>query len=71
MFIHMETNKKAESIKAWLANNRRKETQKTLAEKFGKSRVFVSMALNKQTVTEASENMINEIYSYLSEKYGI
>ncbi|MCV3319169.1 hypothetical protein [Pediococcus pentosaceus] len=71
MFIHMETNNKAEAIKAWLSNNRRLENQGSLAKKFGKSRSFVSLSLNKQSVTRASENLVNEIYEYLHKKYGI
>lgn len=43
----METNNKAEAIKAWLSNNRRLENQGSLAKKFGKSRTFVSLSLNK------------------------
>jgi hypothetical protein len=46
----METNNKAEVIKAWLSNNRRLENQGSLAKKFGKSRTFVSLSLNKQSV---------------------
>ncbi|MDB8867649.1 hypothetical protein ABHC39_05310 [Pediococcus acidilactici] len=71
MFIHMETNNKAEAIKAWLANNRDLENQESLAKKFGKSRTFVSLSLNKKSVTKASEKLINEIFEYLHEKYRI
>ncbi|WP_235048723.1 hypothetical protein [Pediococcus pentosaceus] len=54
-----------------MSNNRRLENQGSLAKKFGKSRTFVSLSLNKQSVTRASENLVNEIYEYLHEKYGI
>ncbi|WP_347553969.1 hypothetical protein [Pediococcus acidilactici] len=67
----METNNKAEAIKAWLANNRDLENQESLAKKFGKSRTFVSLSLNKKSVTKASEKLINEIFEYLHEKYRI
>lgn len=71
MFIHMETNNKAESIMSWLGAHKKQETQSSLAKRFGKSRTFVSLSLNKQSVTKASESIINEIYEYLQEKYGI
>lgn len=70
MFIHMETNNKAEAIKAWLSNNRRLETQGSLAKKFGKSRSFVSLSFNKQSVTRASENLVNEILSIYMKSTG-
>ncbi|WP_367365891.1 hypothetical protein [Pediococcus parvulus] len=71
MFIHMETNNKAESIMSWLGAHKKQETQSSLAKRFGKSRTFISLSLNKQSVTKASESIINEIYKYLQEKYGI
>ncbi|WP_235022269.1 hypothetical protein [Pediococcus pentosaceus] len=67
----METNKKAEAIKAWLANHKKQETQTTLSAKFGKSRTFLNRAINKQDVGLGAENLVNGIYEYLHEKYGI
>ncbi|WP_143463739.1 hypothetical protein [Levilactobacillus enshiensis] len=71
MFIHSETNTKAESVLSWLGSHKKQETQKSLANRFGKSRTFVSLSLNKQSVTKASEQIVNDIYEYLVEKYGI
>ncbi|GAY74312.1 hypothetical protein [Lentilactobacillus kosonis] len=71
MFIKMETNSRAEASKSWLANHKDLETQGTLAKRFGKSRTFVSLSLGKKSVTNASEKLVNEIYEYLSKKYGI
>lgn len=71
MFTHMATNTKAEAIKSWLANNKSKETQETLANKFGKSRTFVSLALNKKMVTQGAETLVNDMYEFLDERYGI
>lgn len=62
MFIHAETNNKAESIMSWLGSHKKQETQSSLAERVGKSRTFVSLSLNKQSVTKASEKLVNEIY---------
>ena len=71
MFIHMETNNKAEAIKSWLANHRELETQATLSERFGKSRTFINLALNKRMVTRGAETLIDDLYEYLQRKYGI
>lgn len=71
MFIKMETNQKAEAIKSWLANHKELETQATLAKHFNKSRTFLSLSVNKKSVTKASEKLIGEIYEYLVEKYGM
>lgn len=71
MFIRAETNDKAEAIKSWLANHRKFETQATLAVKFNKSRTFISLALNKQMVTKGAEALIDELYEYLQNRYGM
>lgn len=71
MFIHMETNNKAEAIKGWLANHRSLETQSSLANHFGKSTTFVNLSLNKRMTTKGAESLIEQIYEYLVEKYGI
>jgi len=71
LFIHTETNTKAEAIMSWLGAHKKQETQSGLAKRFGKSRTFVSLSLNKQSVTKASEHLVNDIYEYLSGKYGI
>lgn len=71
MFVHAETNDKAETIMSWLGAHKKQETQTSLAKKFGKSRTFVSLSLNKQSVTNASEQLVSEIYEYLVNKYGI
>lgn len=70
MFINNEINKKAESIKAWLANNQNKDTQITLAKKFNVSRSYVSLVLNKKYTTNSAENMIIKIYDYIEKEYG-
>jgi len=64
MFIHTETNNKAEAIMSWMGSHKKQETQISLAERFGKSRTFVSLSLNKQSVTKASEKLVNQIYEY-------
>lgn len=71
MFIHTETNNKAETIKAWLTNHRDLENQGKLAKRFGKSTTFVNLALNKRMTTKGAENLVEEMYEYLHEKYGI
>jgi len=71
MFVHVETNDKAETIMSWLGSHKKQETQTSLAKKFGKSRTFVSLSLNKQSVSNASEQLVNGIYEYLVNKYGI
>ncbi|KRM10180.1 hypothetical protein ABTQ33_07720 [Paucilactobacillus suebicus] len=71
MFIHMETNNKAETIKSWLANHRDLETQGSLAKHFGRSTTFVNLSLNKRMTTKGAESLVTEIYEYLHEKYGI
>lgn len=71
MFIHMETNNKAEAIKSWLANHRDLETQGSLAKHFGRSTTFVNLSLNKRMTTKGAESLVTEIYEYLHEKYGI
>lgn len=71
MFIHTETNDKAEAIKAWLANHKSLETQITLTKRFNKSYTFVTLALNKKMTTDGAETLVNNIYEYLQEKYGI
>ncbi|WP_394879063.1 hypothetical protein [Levilactobacillus brevis] len=71
MFIHMETNHKAEAIKAWMANHKELETQGTIGQRFGKSTTFVNLSLNKRMTTKGAEALVNEVYEYLVEKYGI
>ena len=71
MFINMETNNKAEAIKSWLANHRDLENQETLADRFGKSKTFVNLALNKRMTTKGAESLVTGIYEYLHEEYGI
>ncbi|KRK39984.1 hypothetical protein [Loigolactobacillus bifermentans] len=71
MFVHTETNNKAEAIKGWLANHRSFETQGSLAKRFGKSATFVNLSLNKRMTTKGAETLVTEIYEYLYEKYGL
>jgi len=71
MFVHAEINNMADSIMAWLGAHKKQETQTSLAKQFGKSRTFVSLSLNKQSVTKASESLVRDIYEYLVNKYGI
>ncbi|AOB20783.1 hypothetical protein Lp90_1018 [Lactiplantibacillus plantarum] len=71
MFIRMETNNKAEAIKAWMANHKKLETQGTLADHFNKSITSVNLALNKKMTTDGAERLVNEIYEYLVKKYKI
>lgn len=71
MFIHAETNDKAEAIKAWLTNHRELENQTKLAKQFGRSYTFLNLALNKRMTTKGAESLVTEIYEYLHEKYGI
>ncbi|KRM79500.1 hypothetical protein FC84_GL001681 [Lapidilactobacillus dextrinicus DSM 20335] len=70
MFIRTETNERAKAILSWLGAHKKQETQTTLAKQFGKSRTFVSLSLNAQSVTKASESLVNDIYEYLQKKYG-
>lgn len=70
MFIRAETNERAKAILSWLGSHKKQETQTTLAKQFGKSRTFVSLSLNAQSVTKASESLVNDIYEYLQKKYG-
>ena len=70
MFIRTETNERAKAILSWLGSHKKLETQTTLAKQFGKSRTFVSLSLNAQSVTKASESLVNDIYEYLQKKYG-
>lgn len=71
MFIRTETNERAEAILSWLGSHKKLETQTSLAKQFGKSRTFVSLSLNAQSVTRASESLVNDIYEYLEHKYGL
>ena len=71
MFIRLETNQRAEEIMSWLGSHKKQETQTSLAKRFGKSRTFVSLSLNAQSVTRASEILVNDIYEYLQNKYGL
>lgn len=71
MFVRMETNHKAEAIKAWLTNHRDLENQQSIATRFGKSTTFVNLSLNKRMTTKGAENLIEDIYEFLSNKYGI
>lgn len=71
MFIHMETNNKAEAIKSWLTNHRDLENQSSIAKRFGKSTTFVNLSLNKRMTTKGAEALVDEVYEYLIEKYGI
>ncbi|WP_125607321.1 hypothetical protein [Lapidilactobacillus bayanensis] len=71
MFIRTETNERAKAILSWLGSHKKQETQTTLAKQFGKSRTFVSLSLNAQSVTNASESLVNDIYEYLQKKYGL
>lgn len=71
MFIRTETNERAKAILSWLGAHKKQETQTTLAKQFGKSRTFVSLSLNAQSVTKASESLVNDIYEYLQKKYGL
>lgn len=71
MFIRMETNKRAEDILSWLGSHKQQETQITLAKRFGKSRTFLSLALNKKMVSQGAETLVNDVYEYLQNKYGL
>lgn len=71
MFVRTETNTKAEAIKAWLVNHRELENQGTLAEHFKRSITFVNLSLNKRMTTKGAEALIDNIYEYLHEKYGL
>ena len=71
MFIRTETNERAKAILSWLGSHKKQETQTSLAKQFGKSRTFVSLSLNAQSVTRASESLVNDIYEYLQNKYGL
>lgn len=71
MFISSETNQRADAVMSWLGSHKKQETQTSLAAKFGKSRTFISLSLNKQSVTKASELLVNNIYEYLQNQYGL
>lgn len=71
MFDNPETNQKAETIKGWLANHRSLINQQQLAKKFGFSRSFISLILNKRYVAPRAEEVINEMYQYLVDEFDL